>query len=183
MTASERDALLADVRTYLAFRDKVAAFQSLHFGALCTAACFQSRLSACCTRDGILTFFADHVVNALVSEPRELDELLDALARGGDDGAKCVYLGPDGCRWRLRPLICAMFLCEQASDRVFPRDPVLGSAWEDLSRHALAFRWPDRPVLFDLLEKRFIDRGVDSPLMHLHKSPGLLRLKRRAGLD
>ena len=45
-----------------------------------------------------------------------------------------------------------------------------------------SFKWPDRPVLFDDLEKLFLDLGCHSTLMHLNLSPGLLRIKKRAGL-
>ena len=47
-------------------------------------------------------------------------------------------------------------------------------------RPAGAQTWPDRPVLFDELEKLFIKEGYDSPLMYCHKSPGLLRLKSKS---
>jgi hypothetical protein len=42
------------------------------------------------------------------------------------------------------------------------------------------FRWPDRPVLFDDLEKYFMAAGYSSPLMYLNNSPGLLRVKELA---
>ncbi|CAB1071247.1 hypothetical protein D1AOALGA4SA_1164 [Olavius algarvensis Delta 1 endosymbiont] len=45
------------------------------------------------------------------------------------------------------------------------------------------FTWPDRPVLFDDLESYFLKTGCRSPLMYLHNSPGLLRIKQKAGLD
>ena len=51
--------------------------------------------------------------------------------------------------------------------------------WE---REAKAYRWPEKPVLFDALEKIFLDLGCDSSLMFLNKSPGLLRIKQQAGL-
>jgi hypothetical protein len=36
-------------------------------------------------------------------------------------------------------------------------------------------------VLFDDLEAFFIDCGCTSPLMYLHNSPGLLRVKQKRG--
>ena len=54
--------------------------------------------------------------------------------------------------------------------------------WEELLRVRKRFTWPDRPVLFDHLEKVFLDLGYRSTLMHLNLSPGLLRIKRNAGL-
>jgi len=43
------------------------------------------------------------------------------------------------------------------------------------------FTWPDQPVLFDDLESYFMKSGYRSPLMYLHNSPGLLRVKQKAG--
>jgi hypothetical protein len=51
-----------------------------------------------------------------------------------------------------------------------------------LRRQEKKYKWPDRPVLFDHLEKVFLDMGYRSSLMHLNLSPGLLRVKRAAGL-
>lgn len=181
ISLSDRIRLRGEVEPYLIFRKEVDRFQETYFSDVCTAACFRSRLSACCTRDGILTFFADHVINALVSEERALSALIDDLSMP-DAGFKCVYLGPKGCRWAVKPLICEMFLCESAMHRVCEDAPEAGEAWGRLAIQAKTFRWPDRPVLFDVIEKRFMELGVDSPLMHLHKSPGLVRLKRRYGL-
>jgi hypothetical protein len=45
-----------------------------------------------------------------------------------------------------------------------------------------SFRWPDRPVLFDQLEQVFMAVGCRSPLMYINTSPGLLRIKQKAGL-
>ena len=50
---------------YLYFRRELDLFLDAHFEAVCTAACYQDRRSACCSKDGIITFFADHVINAL----------------------------------------------------------------------------------------------------------------------
>jgi len=51
--------------------------------------------------------------------------------------------------------------------------------WQKLQRQEKSFTKPDRPVLFDDLERFFIERGYESPLMFFHHSPGLLRLKKK----
>ena len=70
-----------------------------------------------------------------------------------------------------------MFLCENAKDEVFAKTPPAREKWEKLKEREKAFTWPDRPVLFDELERYFIDAGYSSPLMYMHNSPGLLRVK------
>jgi hypothetical protein len=166
---------------YRGFRRRVDRFLTAHFDDICSSKCYRSRLSACCSRDGIVTFFADLVVNALESTADELQQLIDGL-RGPPNGAKCIYLGPQGCRWKTRPLVCAMFLCDSAQAQVLGLDAALQDQWAALRSAAKGFRWPDRPVLFDFLEAHFIAADCRSPLMYLHNSPGLLRVKQRAGL-
>jgi hypothetical protein len=70
-----------------------------------------------------------------------------------------------------------MFLCQHARDSVLGPDEALAAHWKGLRDRERLFTWPDRPVLFDELEKLCIEGGCDSPLMYCHKSPGLLRLK------
>jgi hypothetical protein len=164
---------------YLALRTEMAAFLADHFSETCTTTCFSNRVSACCSRDGIITFFADVVLNVLVSEEGQVDSLQTLLERP-HVGAKCVYLGDGGCRWRLKPIVCERFICDTAQHRVFGPQPALRTTWETLKKRASAFTWPDRPILFDRLEQEFIDAGLSSSLMYLHQSPGLLRVKRRA---
>jgi hypothetical protein len=176
---SQIRSLRASLADYLAFRQAVDDFQAEHFGALCTAACYRSRLSACCTRDGIITFFADVVINALLASAAELDALAQTLRRAGS-GFKCVYLGQAGCLWRVKPIVCEMFLCDPAQDQVFENRPDLKQVWEELVERKQRFTWPDRPVLFDDLEAFFMDRGCRTSLMYLHNSPGLLRVKKQA---
>ena len=177
----EKDALRDTCRDYLRFREDVAQYQRRFFADHCHAACFQQQRSACCNKDGIITFFADLVINALVSTPAELEELERGLRLPRTD-MKCLYLGPEGCRWRLKPIVCEMFVCDAAKDEVFGRCGEAGEAWARLKQRELAFRWPDRPVLFDAIEARFLAAGIRSSLMYLHDSPGLLRIKRKAGL-
>ncbi len=176
---AQQDRLRRQAAPYLALRVEMAAFLAAHFSEICTLTCFSNRLSACCTRDGIITFFADVVLNVLVSGEAQV-ESLQALLERPHVGAKCVYLGGDGCRWRLKPIVCERFICDTAHHRVFDQQPVLRDAWETLKQRASAFTWPDRPILFDRLEQEFIDAGLSSSLMYLHQSPGLLRVKRRA---
>ncbi len=166
---------------YRDFRETIRLFQDRHLRAICTQACFQDQKSACCNKDGIITFFADLVVNALFAPPQALVDLTATLQTGRDD-MKCVYLGPNGCRWHIKPIVCEMFLCDRALEGMRAADPEAAATWNTLAAEAKRFRWPDRPVLFDLLESRFLAAGLCSPLMYLHNSPGLVRIKRKAGL-
>jgi hypothetical protein len=166
---------------YLEFRQKVDRFLVDYLGPHCTQSCFENRLSACCSKDGIVTFWADLVINMLVSSPVQLADWALALSRPAYEH-KCTYLGSAGCRWHVRPLMCAMFLCDPVKTSVFNAHKELHDQWESLQAAAKAFRWPDKPVLFDWLELFFIERGVHSPLMYINKSPGLMRIKQKAGL-
>lgn len=173
--------LLAIVADYLAFREQVDNFLSTHFSTVCTQTCYRNRLSACCSREGIVTFFADVVVNVLVSEPLEIENLISIL-REPNTGFKCVYLTEEGCRWKVKPIVCEMFLCDRAKESIFLENSTLKQEWELIEAGRKLYTWPDQPVLFDKLEAYFIKNGSQSPLMYLHNSPGLLRIKQRAGL-
>jgi hypothetical protein len=177
----EKEKLRLMAADYLDFRRRVDRFLATYFSSACDQACYQSRLSACCSREGIITFFADVAINLLFSEDAEIEELAGALRRD-QPTLKCVYLDSRGCRWRIKPIVCQMFLCEPAKARVFRQHPAAESEWLDLERERKTFTWPDRPVLFDRIEKYFISLGCASTLMYLHQSPGLLRLKQKAGL-
>lgn len=181
LPGGEKDKLRMMAADYLEFRRRVDRFLEAHFGSLCDQACYQSRLSACCSREGIITFFADVVVNQLFSDEREIDGLARTLRQEGS-GFKCVYLGPAGCRWKIKPIVCQMFLCEPAKTKVFRRQPEIETEWLELERQRKTFTWPDRPVLFDIIETYFIAMGCSSSLMYMHQSPGLLRVKKKAGL-
>jgi hypothetical protein len=178
---AERAQLKRMCSDYRDFRATIRDFQRRHLHAICTLSCFQSNLSACCNKDGIITFFADLVVNALFSPPHALDDLMQSLHTARDD-MKCIYLGADGCRWHVKPLGCEMFLCDRALEGMKTADPQAAMVWQRLETEAKGFRWPDRPVLFDLIETRFLAAGLCSSLMYLHNSPGLMRIKRKAGL-
>jgi hypothetical protein len=166
------------VRNYLRFRADVKDFQELYFSEVCTRKCFTSKTSACCNREGIATFFADVVINVLLSSEKEIDAILQALMMDSG-GFKCIYLAEEGCLWRLKPIVCEMFLCSHAKKEVLGRDDALLGQWEKLRRRERRFTWPSRPVLFDRLETLFIEAGFESPLMYFHHSPGLIQVKKR----
>ena len=179
LSPSAHVAFTRRVNSYLEFRTDVTRFQQKAFAEVCTQKCFAGQDSACCNREGIATFFADVVINTLVSSEDEVDALLRVLAedRGGH---KCVYLSGNGCLWRLKPIVCEMFLCEHAKERGFAGDAALTEKWEELRSKEKQYTWPDRPVLFDEVEALFIQSGYESPLMYFHRSPGLLRIKARS---
>jgi hypothetical protein len=170
------------IEDYVCFRDEVQIFLSTYFAKICDQKCYRSRLSACCSREGIITFFADVVINAILSRNEDLEALI-AVLQEPHEGFKCIFLGPKGCLWQLKPIVCEMFLCDPAQKEAFAKNPEARKKWKDFRQREKSYRWPDRPVLFDKLEQYFIDAGYSSPLMYLHNSPGLLRVKRRAGLN
>ena len=167
------------IGSYLEFRRRLDEFSERHFAAFCTRACFESRTSACCSKDGIITFWADMVINVANADNHQIDDLFSAI-QTPRFAEKCIYLGEHGCRWRVRPLGCALFLCDQVEGDVLARNPELQRQWEAYQSKARSFRWPDRPVLFDYLEQVFMDAGCRSSLMYINTSPGLLRVKRLA---
>ncbi|GBC60436.1 hypothetical protein DENIS_1388 [Desulfonema ishimotonii] len=174
-----REKLRAMISPYLGFRSEVADFSAAHFGETCTRNCYESKLSACCSKDGIITFFADVAVNVLMSGADALDTLEDVLQKP-NTGFKCVYLGETGCLWQVKPIVCEMFLCDAAMRRASEADPACEAEWKALETRKKGFAWPDRPVVFDALERFFMDAGYRSPLMYLHNSPGLLRVKQKS---
>jgi hypothetical protein len=181
MPRAEHDRLRELAGAYMDFRSRMDAFLQRHFGDICSTTCYRSRVSACCSREGVVTFFADVVINLLHSGEDETDLLVNVL-QTEHIGMKCVYLGEQGCLWRIKPIVCQMFLCDPAKARVFGNRPDLKAAWAECERERKRFTWPDRPVLFDRIEAHFIAAGCSSSLMYLHQSPGLLRVKRQAGL-
>ncbi len=181
LSAEEKNKLTLDIEEYLLFREQVDGFLSVNFSAECTKKCYQDRLSACCSKDSIITFFADFAVNVLLSDTSDIHVLMELLKQP-NDGYKCVYLGGDGCMWKVKPIVCALFLCDRAQEKVFEEKTGLKETWKTLRLSAKKFRWPDRPVLFDRLEQYFIAAGFESRSMYLHNSPGLLNVKKRAGL-
>ena len=179
LPASGVEALKQTVQPYLGFRAEVRAFQEHYLSDVCTQKCFTNQMSACCTRESIATFFADVVINVLLSSDEEVDSLLKALS-ADRAGFKCIYLGQTGCLWHLKPIVCEMFLCDHAKEILQRKRQDLWRLWEDLRLQEKTFTWPDRTVLFDELENQFMEAGLESPLMYFHRSPGLLRVKARA---
>jgi len=178
MSPTERKGIESLTQSYLEFREDVDRFLLEHIAPVCERKCYESGVSACCTREGIVTFFADVVVNALYSSDAQIDGLLDALQRARQDFA-CAYLGQRGCLWQIRPVVCAMFLCRGVQEEVVESQPSVRQHWERLKTREKAYTWPDRPVLFESLEVLFMERGCSSPLMFMHNSPGLLRVRAR----
>ena len=164
------------IKPYLRFRADVADFQGQHFSEICTWKCFTSQSSACCNRDGIAIFFTDVAINVFLSSDREVDSLLNILSQDRG-GFKCVYLTENGCLWRIKPIVCEMFLCKHAKDAVLENNDVLRTQWEKFRCREKRYTWPSRPVLFDKLEELFSRAGFNSPLMYFHHSPGLIRVK------
>lgn len=179
ISTAEKQQLLLQMTAYVNFRNEVGRFLQEHFAAHCTHQCYQSNVSACCSREGIITFYADVAINAIHSMEKEINELFNAL-KNPRRTDKCVYLGSDGCLWRIKPIVCEMFLCDASLRDVFDNRPDLADDWAQYRARAKTFKWPDQPVLFDDLERYFMGRGCDSSLMYLHKSPGLLRVKQLA---
>ena len=181
LSASRLRRLRQKMSSYLEFRKDLSSFQKTHLAELCSQKCFTSRTSACCGREGIITFFADVVINVLLSTDGEIDTLLEALQRD-TGGSNCVYLNEAGCIWHCKPIVCEMFLCDHAKGHLLAKNDTLVSQWEKLRQRERFYTWPDRLVLFDKLEDFFIRDGFDSPLMYMHRSPGLLRLKAKHGV-
>lgn len=174
-----RRELLDMTAGYLSFRCDADDFLTEKFSDICTEKCYRSNISACCSREGIITFFADVVINLLVSGPEEISELRNVLEKE-NRGFKCVYLGKKGCLWRVKPVVCEMFLCDTAKNKLFSRKPGSVHEWKALKKKEKSFTWPDRPVLFDKIESYFKAAGFSSSLMYMHNSPGLLRVKKLA---
>ena len=173
---SELARLKTRIKTYLRFRKEIDQFSQHHFSQICTRKCYQDDYSACCNREGITTFFADIVFNVMMSSDDEIKRLLRVVSIP-NHGLKCVYLGKMGCLWRIKPIVCEMFLCEHARNSVFDNEPNARKQWKRLRRREKRYTWPNRPVLFDDLEAYFIRAGYASNLMYFHNSPGLLRVK------
>lgn len=174
--------LHALIQDYLLFRKDTRNFLASYFDGICNRKCYQTGLSACCSKEGIITHFSDIVINCLQSEISETKKLLKILEKP-NQGTKCVYLGPHGCLWQLKPIVCEMFLCESAQRQVFADHPETKTLLEKMHQRKKTFTWPDQPVLFDRLETYFLDAGLVSPLMYLHNSPGLLNVKKAAGIQ
>ena len=173
---------LADLKEkisdYMRFRKDAENFFNRNFNVLCMDKCYQTNVSACCTHEGIITFFADVVINVLHSTADQCHAIIQAL-ENDPSGKKCVYLGPAGCLWQVKPIVCEMFLCDAVMNQVFSQGDELKKQWDRLKQREKQFKWPDKPVIFDELEALFIANGFSSSLMYFHNSPGLLRIKQK----
>lgn len=179
LSASHIAQLKGQISAYLDFRQALERFHFQYFEPTCRESCFETELSACCSFESIIIFFADQVINFLNSEPEEIAAILRVLERPNNSG-KCVFLGNEGCMWRVRPVSCATFFCDQAKKKVFAEHPEAESGLKNLQKQEEEFTWPVKPVLFDEIEKYFMNLGVESSHLYFHKSPGLLQLKARA---
>ncbi len=172
----ELDVLRKLGEPYLRFRHDLDDFTAAYFRPYCEAACFTTRKSACCSYESIIVFFADEVMNYLFGGREDIAPLRAQLEHEGNT-SHCVYLSPSGCLWTLRPITCAMFFCDDAKKTIFSRFPHAHIQWDALVIREKEFTWPTQPVLFDEVERFFIERGVTTPHMYFHRSPGLLRVK------
>jgi hypothetical protein len=177
LSEKQIDNLHENIQDYIQFRTVVDIFTSCFFKDFCTRSCFATQKSICCSKEGIMTFWGDIMVNVLLSNETEVEALLTALKKP-NTGQNCVYLGERGCLWKVKPIICQMFLCSNAKNEVFRKFPEAEAQWFELKRQGKRFTWPDRKVLFDDLEKIAVESGIHSPLMYMHTSPGLLQVKR-----
>jgi hypothetical protein len=173
--------LVERLQPYLAFRRELEDFHARYFRECCRQTCFQTGLSACCGFESIITFFADQAITWLISGEHQRQALFRVLQRPNRSG-KCVFLGDNGCIWRVPPVSCALFLCDSAKAAVFGEHPEAAPVWEELRGREKAFTHPSRLVLFDELERVFLELGARSPHMFFHTSPGLLRFKAKAGI-
>jgi hypothetical protein len=173
--------LRADLESYLRYRETIDRFLSINISQICRQTCYEDQRSACCSKDGIITFFADVLVNAVCSNKDQIDRLTRVL-KTPHQGFKCLYLANQGCLWKIKPLNCALFLCDSAKNAVFHQSQTLALEWDRLTLESRQFKWPDRPVLFDRLEDIAMQAGFACSLMYFHNSPGLLSIKQRAGL-
>jgi hypothetical protein len=176
LTDSEIKSLRSAVADYLEFRSRIAAFLETYFKDICTEKCYYSKLSACCSKDGIIAFFADVVINALTVSNDDLNRLEFAIRNPAND-FKCIFLSETGCLWNVKPIVCELFLCDEAENRVFKDDLKALNQWEEYKALKKSFTWPDKPVLFEKLESFFMSKGCNSSLMYIHNSPGLMRIK------
>ena len=181
LSKEEIESLRARIQPYLAFRRDVSQFYESFFRPSCRKLCFETRMSACCGFESIITFFADHVVSLLESSRQQIEALISVISRP-NLAQRCVYLGAAGCLWKIPPISCAMFLCPQVKDTIFEAHPKARDVYADHQQGEKRFTLPDKPVLFDELEAFFMRRGSESPHLFFHRSPGLLRIKSKAGM-
>jgi len=175
-----KKAIRVKISPYLSFRKRSADFHNNHFVKTCTERCFKDHSAHCCGKEGIIVFFSDMFINLIEHPDLDLEGIITQLERG--DNEKCVYLGPQGCLWPVKPVVCEMYICDRAKAEVLKKGEPKELDWNGLLELEKEFTKPDKPVLFDYLEAIFLEAGYQSPLTYFHKSPGLLRLKLNSGL-
>ena len=180
VSEKEKGGLKKKCYEYLSFRKQLSEYFVKYVADTCIEKCFTNQRSACCTKEGIIIFFADIVINILCSDKKEIDELLFVLNNSTKQGMRCVYLGDKGCLWKVKPAICEMFLCDTAKKEIFQKHTDASLLWQAFKKREKDFKWPDKPVLFDIIEEYFINKGISSSLMYMHTSPGLIRIKKLA---
>ncbi|MBW1974796.1 MAG: hypothetical protein JRI45_04400 [Deltaproteobacteria bacterium] len=182
ITESERLFLYWLSIPYLMFRQKLDRFTKRFFALYCQEQCFVTGRSACCGFESIMVFFADEIINLLWGDRSQGVNLINRLAQGNKTSSHCVFLGNGGCLWGVRPISCAMFFCDEAKKQIFAKYPNAEIEWNELLKEEKNFTWPDKPILFDVIERFFIRKGFYSPHMHFHFSPGLRRIKEKSGI-
>lgn len=171
-----------DITQYSLFREKISKFSRENFATICKKKCFDNGLSACCTKEGIITYFADVFINVIYSDDDQIDQMIKALEDRNQSSSDCVYLGPNGCIWNIKPIVCEMFFCDSLIEDAQKNNPAIKKELAVLKMLQKNFTWPDKPVYFNTIEKIFIEKGHHSPLMYMHNSPGLMNIKKKAGL-
>jgi len=90
------------LKAYLSFRQETDRYLDQYFTGICSLTCYQNLHSACCSRDGIITFFGDMVINTLYSSDPALDRMALRL-QSPHRGNKYLYLDPDVSSQQPRP--------------------------------------------------------------------------------
>lgn len=121
LNTSRHQKLVTEIDAYVKFRHRLESFLEKQMGGYCSQACYESRTSACCSKDGVIIFWADVVVNALSSSRGEMESLEKSIKAPAFPD-KCIHLTANGCRWRVRPLVCAMFVCQKIEREVIDQD-------------------------------------------------------------
>ena len=52
----------------------------------------------------------------ILSKKEDINKLVSML-HIENKGGRCIYLGEYGCMWVVKPIVCEMFLCNQAKKR------------------------------------------------------------------
>ncbi|MBU0994290.1 MAG: hypothetical protein KJ737_17505 [Proteobacteria bacterium] len=167
---------------YLQFRQDMASFSDTYLAPLCKKKCHDTGLSACCTKDGIITYFTDMVLNVLFSDEKKISILKNTLSRSNTH-TTCVYLSEKGCLWTIKPIVCEMFFCDWLIEESSVTDASFARQIEAFRIRQKLYTWPDKPVFFNTVETLFLEKGIESSLMYFHFSPGLKQIKKKAGVQ